>query len=35
MGCSRKNPHLPTDGIQEIIAAGGIKDSGNPGGKGG
>ena len=35
MGCSRKNPHPPTDGILEILAGGGVKDSGNPGGRGG
>ena len=31
MGCSRKNPHPPTDGILEILAGGGVKDPGNPG----
>ena len=25
MGCSRKNPHPPTDGILEILAGGGSK----------
>ena len=25
----------PTDGILEILAGGGVKDSGNPGGRGG
>ena len=33
LGCSRKNPHPETDGILEILAGGGFKDSGNPGGR--
>ena len=35
LGCSRKNPHPPTDGILEILTGGGVEDSGNPGGRGG
>ena len=36
MGCSRKNPHPPPmDGILEILVGGGVKYSGNPGGRGG
>ena len=37
LGCCRKNPHPPTDGIVEILVGGGggVKDSGNPGRRGG
>ena len=39
LGCFRKNPHPPTDGIVEILVGGGggggVKDSGNPGERGG
>ena len=35
LGCSRKNPHLP-DGWDSGNSRGrGVKDSGNPGGRGG
>ena len=38
LGHSRKNKHPPpppTDGTLEILAGGGVKGSGNPGGRGG
>ena len=31
----KKSTPPPTDGILEILAGGGVKDSGNPGGRGG
>ena len=34
LGYSWKNPHPPTDGILEILMGGGVKDPGNPGGRG-